>query len=94
MKAAVAAPGGNKRRSNSEKGDARRRCEAVGDKAEADRESALRPSGLAPPHMARPDVDEEVERVMQPMSPVPVAPGQSDEGVAKVPRAFIPPLPS
>ena len=35
-----------------EKGDARRRCKALGDKAEADRVAALRPAGLAPSHTA------------------------------------------
>ena len=35
-----------------EKGDARRRCKALGDKAEADRVAALRPAGLAPSRTA------------------------------------------
>ena len=40
------------RRPIREKGDARRRCKALGDKAEADRVAALRPAGLAPTHAA------------------------------------------
>ena len=35
------------------KGDARRRCEAVGDKAEATRVGALRLAGLDPPNAAK-----------------------------------------